>query len=263
MALLDEEIIEEWLISKGYFTIRGLKVGIREIDLLAIKNNGEKTEYLHVEAQISFNPVGYAFGNANAAQRTELELKEGAQEYFEKKFTNAPIIQKRNSVMPNVNWEYFFVHAVLREPTETKYLEQLGVKIISYADILNDLLNNNNPHRTSSVAGNIMNIVEYSTDILVSRERLKEEQKRQKLEERIERKMQLSERLATEGDDEFRSRVRLDMQRTEDAKNIWNAIRRKDMAAIKVMIDRGLDLTAVNDDGLTVQQALAKQELQL
>lgn len=36
MALLAEEIVEEWLNRQGYFTIRGIKMGVQEIDLLAV-----------------------------------------------------------------------------------------------------------------------------------------------------------------------------------------------------------------------------------
>lgn len=68
-------------------------------------------------------------------------------------------------------------------------------------------------------------------------------------------------RLRSDGGAEFRHSVRLELQKIKDAKNIWGAIRRKDVAAIKVMLDRGLDLSAINKDGITVQQALAKQEM--
>ena len=37
MALLAEEIVEEWLNRQGYFTIRGIKMGVQEIDLLAVQ----------------------------------------------------------------------------------------------------------------------------------------------------------------------------------------------------------------------------------
>jgi hypothetical protein len=37
MSLLGEEVVEEWLNCNGYFTIRGIKVGVDEIDILAIK----------------------------------------------------------------------------------------------------------------------------------------------------------------------------------------------------------------------------------
>jgi hypothetical protein len=37
MALLAEEIVEEWLNHHGFFTIRGAKTGVREIDILAVR----------------------------------------------------------------------------------------------------------------------------------------------------------------------------------------------------------------------------------
>jgi len=40
MSLLAEEIVEEWLNRDGYFTIRGIKLGVHEIDLLALKVRG-------------------------------------------------------------------------------------------------------------------------------------------------------------------------------------------------------------------------------
>lgn len=160
MALLDEQIVEEWLNSEGYFTIRGLKHGVNEIDLLAIKTANEELECLHVEAQISFNPVGYACGNSSARRRTDEELRDGVNAYYSKKFTHANKVQKRNEVMPNADWQYVFVHAVVREPRELEYLRELGVRVIPYRSILNDLLANN-AHTSSSVASDILKIVRY------------------------------------------------------------------------------------------------------
>jgi len=37
VALLAEEVAEEWLNRQGYFTIRGIKLGVHEIDILAFK----------------------------------------------------------------------------------------------------------------------------------------------------------------------------------------------------------------------------------
>jgi len=36
MALLAESLVEEWLNRDGYFTIRGVKRGVGELDLLAV-----------------------------------------------------------------------------------------------------------------------------------------------------------------------------------------------------------------------------------
>jgi hypothetical protein len=37
MSLLAEVVVEEWLNRRGYFTIRGVKLGNDEIDILAIR----------------------------------------------------------------------------------------------------------------------------------------------------------------------------------------------------------------------------------
>lgn len=43
MALLGESLVEEWLNREGFFTIRGVKHGVGEMDLLA-KLANRKTE---------------------------------------------------------------------------------------------------------------------------------------------------------------------------------------------------------------------------
>ena len=50
MALLGEEVVEEWLNRNGYFTIRGIKVGVDEIDILAIRPTPDRQhECRHIE----------------------------------------------------------------------------------------------------------------------------------------------------------------------------------------------------------------------
>src|SRR3970040_1342863 len=97
MALLAEEIVEEWLNRQGYFTIRGIKMGVHEIALLAIKwRESEKPECRHIEVQASMRPVSYisrvpkkeqkAGRSANSAKRSDEELIQGVAEWVEKKF---------------------------------------------------------------------------------------------------------------------------------------------------------------------------------
>jgi hypothetical protein len=49
MALLDEQLVEEWLNRQNFFTMRGIKSGNDEIDLLAIRPIPEGLECWHVE----------------------------------------------------------------------------------------------------------------------------------------------------------------------------------------------------------------------
>lgn len=59
MALLAEELVEEWLRRQGYFTIRGIKLGVQEIDLLAMRPRAGGFECRHIEVQASVRPVSY------------------------------------------------------------------------------------------------------------------------------------------------------------------------------------------------------------
>jgi hypothetical protein len=55
-----ETLVDEWLNRQGFLTIRGIKdSGVDEIDLLGVRPRPTGgLEAWHVEAQISFRPVG-------------------------------------------------------------------------------------------------------------------------------------------------------------------------------------------------------------
>ena len=59
MALLAESLVEEWLNRQGFFTIRGVRAGVDELDLLAVRpsKNSNGLEARHVEVQMSVNPI--------------------------------------------------------------------------------------------------------------------------------------------------------------------------------------------------------------
>lgn len=59
MALLAEALVDEWLNRKGFFTVRGIKHGVEEIDLLGVRSIPGGHEAWHVEVQASFRPMGY------------------------------------------------------------------------------------------------------------------------------------------------------------------------------------------------------------
>jgi len=87
MALLAEEIVEEWLNRDGWFTIRGIKIGVHEIDILAIKPTTNEIQCRHLEVQASFNAVSYLTpvpkakrqpgqGAGSAKHRSDEELRD-------------------------------------------------------------------------------------------------------------------------------------------------------------------------------------------
>jgi hypothetical protein len=103
----------------GYFTIRGVKLGVHEIDLLAIRHGTAGLECRHLEVQASVRPVSYvtrvpkdiqkASGRAasSAKARTDDELRQGIQEWVQKKFDHPAKRALRNRLAPGPghgNW---------------------------------------------------------------------------------------------------------------------------------------------------------------
>lgn len=160
MALLDEQLVEEWLNRNGYFTLRGIKVGVDEIDLLALKYIDGVADYKHVEVQVSYKPIGYIGGDTNARKRTAEEIKAGVAQWVEKKFTSNKKIEKRNAIAPSASWDYTLVHGVLRDETELEYMRALGVNTVPYKEVLS-FLQTDKTNQSSSAASNIVEMLKF------------------------------------------------------------------------------------------------------
>lgn len=149
MALLAEEIVEEWLNRQGYFTIRGIKMGVHEIDLLAVKLQTDgKAECRHVEVQASMRPVSYisrvpkeeqkAGRAANSAKRSDEELILGVAEWVEKKFRRSD----KKALMTklwNGHWSPELVVNVVKSEEELKLIAGHGIKILRLNEIVSAL----------------------------------------------------------------------------------------------------------------------------
>lgn len=160
MALLDEQLVEEWLNRQNFFTMRGIKSGNDEIDLLAIRPKPEGLECWHVEVQISYRPVNYIGGDTNARKRTKNELREGVEQWVAKKFTSPKKAKRRNEILPDAKWRYFLVHAVLNDEAELTIMEELGVELIPYKRVLEDL-RSEKKSKSSSAASGIVEMLNY------------------------------------------------------------------------------------------------------
>jgi len=151
MALLAEELVEEWLNRQGYFTIRGIKIGVQEIDLLAVRFNGEIVECRHIEVQASINPVSYMTGVSkkiqtrdgrppnSAKKRTSEELSECVQEWIEKKFYKDSKNKMRLKLVPSAKWIYELVVNKIKYSEEMEIVRNCGIGIIYLSDIISDL----------------------------------------------------------------------------------------------------------------------------
>ncbi len=154
MALLAEEVVEEWLNRQGYFTIRGIKVGVDEIDILAIKphSNGE-LDCRHFEVQASIRPISYigsipkqiqkAQGIApnNAKKRDKETIQLGIEEWIEKKYTKENKVKVRNQLC-KCNWSFEFVVNKVKWPEELDLIRSHSVKIHKLPDIIASLSKN-------------------------------------------------------------------------------------------------------------------------
>lgn len=161
MALLDEQLVDEWLNRKCFFTMRGIRSGVDEIDLLAVRMAVKGLECWHVEVQVSYRPIGYVGGDTNARRRTDDELRAGVEQWVEKKFTSSRKVARRNAILPNAEWKYVFVHGLLRDDRELDHMAELGVTLIPYRQVLAELRDDTTGNTSSSIASNIAEMLRY------------------------------------------------------------------------------------------------------
>lgn len=149
MSLLGEELAEEWLNRQGYFTIRGVKVGTGEIDLLAIRQQGKGAECWHYEVHASLRPVSYMCpapkhlrdkGKAayNASKRSQDELREGVEEWLQKKFHDPAKVTLRKKLWDGV-WHLGYIVANVRHPEELDMIASRGIHVVRIVDIISEL----------------------------------------------------------------------------------------------------------------------------
>lgn len=150
MSLLAEEVVEEWLNRQGYFTIRGIKLGVDEIDLLAIRpHRSGEIERRHIEVQVSVRPVSYicrvpkavqkATGRAaNSAKRSGEDLVQGVAEWIEKKFTKPKKLALMQSLATGKWTSELVLHNVKAE-SEVQLIREHGIVIHRLRDIVAEL----------------------------------------------------------------------------------------------------------------------------
>lgn len=174
MALLAETLVEEWLNRRGYFTVRGVKEGVSEMDLLAVKPlNGSEVEALHVEVQTSFRPINYLSPltkelaaslrkpKGAAISRTPEMLKECVEAWIEKKYDIPRKRKRREALWAGLDWEYVLVHAVVKHPEELAEIAQHGVRLVPLEDVLQDLCPPQRPSFTASAGGDLADLIDF------------------------------------------------------------------------------------------------------
>ncbi len=149
MAKLAEEQVEEWLNRQGYFTIRGVKLGVDEMDLLAMKISEDGTlDCRHIEVQASMRPVSYISQvpkevqkqgrAADSAKRTPEEFIQGVKEWVEKKYNKPNKIKLLNHVFPKGYRKELVINTV-KNVEEVDLIQKEGIAIINLSQIINEL----------------------------------------------------------------------------------------------------------------------------
>lgn len=174
MALLAESLVEEWLNRDGFFTIRGVKHGVGEMDLLAIRPQPDGSVVgWHVEVQVSFRPIGYigkrtdamigesGGGRTSARARTPEQVELCAREWVEAKFRARDKVQLRERLWPGVAWSFHLVHAVVREPRELEVFTTEGVTCHPFHELLSTLSQRSKRSFSGSAGGDLAEIVSY------------------------------------------------------------------------------------------------------
>lgn len=172
MALIAEELVEEWLNRKFYFTIRGLKTGNHEMDLLAIRHVGDQIHRCHFEVSVSMNPVGYISeltkegqvelgvkSPGSAKMRPQHVLKQSVEAWVTKKFRHPTRAAMRDKCLPGGEWECTFVHGVANHPEELQMIRDHGVQTLNINTVIDELLVMKEAMATSSIGREIIDVI--------------------------------------------------------------------------------------------------------
>jgi hypothetical protein len=150
MALLAEELVEEWLNRQGFFTIRGIKTGVHEIDILAVRPGPKGLECRQIEVQASMRPVSYITRVPVAVQkatqraatssktRADDELRVGIGEWIEKKYDHKDKTRIRGRLAAGP-WTRELVVHVVRHTRELELIAEAGITVHRLTRIVREL----------------------------------------------------------------------------------------------------------------------------
>jgi hypothetical protein len=170
-----EQLVDEWLNRRGFFTLRGVRQGVSEIDLLGIRRGADGSiEAWHVEVQVSFRPVSY-LGKLTTSQQAELGVNHpnssktrpreiiaaGIEAWVAKKFKDPKKARMREARWSGLDWQFKLVHAAMHDPTELLFVGENGVELIPLHRVLGDLCDHRPGDMMAAAGSDIAEIVQY------------------------------------------------------------------------------------------------------
>jgi hypothetical protein len=175
MALIAEVLVEEWLNRQGYFTIRGLKIGNDELDLLAIRPTNNNIEAIHIEVTASIRPISYISDlteelsikhkkkASSAWKRPRSILKECVVNWVEKKFFSDKKKELKVNLCPGAKWENMLIYGVVKHYEELEQIKETNIKIKPLKEIIQDLKANTYRRYATSTATDLINLLSIAT----------------------------------------------------------------------------------------------------
>ncbi len=147
-----EEIVTSWLKQKGYFTMNEIKVGLKEIDILAV--NPITNIKQHVEVKVAITPLG-GLRLWGAAKYAKEPLPDRIRDFCQGKFIgsvnketrelkNRSVEEEAISIFGDKDYDKILVCGKLdktdlpKEKLETE-LTKYHVRLIPITEILVDL----------------------------------------------------------------------------------------------------------------------------
>ncbi len=173
MALLAESLVEEWLNRRAFFTIRGVKHGHGEMDLIAVHHGPAAIQGWHVEVTVAFRPIGYIaparLGLTRkrdyVRRRTPKQVQACARAYVEAKFRAPGKAQLRERLWPGLTWSFHLIHGALRHAGELKAFAREGVTCHPFHELLSGLSRRDPGSFSGSAGGDLAEIVAYYKEI--------------------------------------------------------------------------------------------------
>ncbi|MFC5474891.1 hypothetical protein [Paraherbaspirillum soli] len=175
MAALAESLVDEWLNRQGFFTVRGLKRGVDEIDLLAVRPSGTSFEAWHVEVQASFRPISYiskipkelvaTFGasGTSAKHRPPEVLRSCVKAWVQGKYLSSKKCKMREEAWQSLAWKFFLVHAEMRWQEELDCIAEAGITLLPLLQVLEELRNQKQGLLRGGAGTDIAELIEYFT----------------------------------------------------------------------------------------------------
>jgi hypothetical protein len=174
MALLAEELVEEWLRRQGFFTIRGAKLGVHEMDLLAVRMTAGGIACRHIEVQASINPQNYISHLTKDIQtrdgkkassrvsRTEETLLSCVKAWVEKKYRSSKKQALLASLVPpslsQIPWTRELVINKYKFQREIELIREQGAQIRLLSEIISEL-QSSKMLLESAAGGDFVNLV--------------------------------------------------------------------------------------------------------